>query len=119
PLLSLTAEDFVREILIKRIHPSYIVEGRPFDDVRWMNPLDENFADEVLGCEGEQRPIGLQADDGIGRVKLQLLQLLLPGVSRAGARSGRSTDKGCGSNVIASTAALETLARACAVRRIR
>src|ERR1043166_9145437 len=30
PLLSLTAEDFVREILIKRIHPSYIVEGPNF-----------------------------------------------------------------------------------------
>ncbi|MEK6644337.1 MAG: bifunctional riboflavin kinase/FAD synthetase [Planctomycetota bacterium] len=30
PLLSLSAEDFVREILIKRIHPSYIVEGPNF-----------------------------------------------------------------------------------------
>ena len=30
PLLSLTAEDFVREILVKRIHPSYIVEGPNF-----------------------------------------------------------------------------------------
>ncbi len=30
PLLSLSAEDFVREILVKRIHPSYIVEGPDF-----------------------------------------------------------------------------------------
>lgn len=30
PLLSLSAEDFVREILVKRIHPSYIVEGPNF-----------------------------------------------------------------------------------------
>lgn len=30
PLLSLSAEDFVRQILIKRIHPSYIVEGPNF-----------------------------------------------------------------------------------------
>jgi riboflavin kinase/FMN adenylyltransferase len=30
PLLSLAAEDFVREILVKRIHPSYIVEGPNF-----------------------------------------------------------------------------------------
>ena len=30
PLLSLSAEDFVREILVKRIHPSYIVEGPSF-----------------------------------------------------------------------------------------
>jgi riboflavin kinase/FMN adenylyltransferase len=30
PLLSLLAEDFVREILVKRIHPSYIVEGPSF-----------------------------------------------------------------------------------------
>ncbi|HUN80597.1 MAG TPA: bifunctional riboflavin kinase/FAD synthetase [Phycisphaerae bacterium] len=30
PLLSLTAEDFVREVLVKRIHPSYIVEGPNF-----------------------------------------------------------------------------------------
>ncbi len=30
PLLSLSAEDFVREVLIKRIHPSYIVEGPNF-----------------------------------------------------------------------------------------
>jgi riboflavin kinase/FMN adenylyltransferase len=30
PLLSLSAEDFIREILVKRIHPSYIVEGPNF-----------------------------------------------------------------------------------------
>lgn len=30
PLLSLSAEDFVREVLVKRIHPSYIVEGPDF-----------------------------------------------------------------------------------------
>lgn len=30
PLLSIPAEDFVREILVKRIHPSYIVEGPNF-----------------------------------------------------------------------------------------
>jgi riboflavin kinase / FMN adenylyltransferase len=30
PLLSLSAEDFVRQILVKRIHPSYIVEGPNF-----------------------------------------------------------------------------------------
>lgn len=30
PLLSLSAEDFVRQILIKRIHPSYLVEGPNF-----------------------------------------------------------------------------------------
>lgn len=30
PLLSLSAEDFVREILVKRIHPSYVVEGPNF-----------------------------------------------------------------------------------------
>ncbi|HPF41702.1 MAG TPA: bifunctional riboflavin kinase/FAD synthetase [Phycisphaerae bacterium] len=30
PLLSIPAEDFVREILVKRIHPSYIVEGPDF-----------------------------------------------------------------------------------------
>ncbi len=30
PLLSLSAKDFVRQILIKRIHPSYIVEGPNF-----------------------------------------------------------------------------------------
>ncbi len=30
PLLSLPAEDFVREILVKRLHPSYIVEGPNF-----------------------------------------------------------------------------------------
>lgn len=30
PLLSLSAEDFVREVLVKRIHPSYIVEGPNF-----------------------------------------------------------------------------------------
>lgn len=30
PLLSISAEDFVREILVKRIHPSYIVEGPDF-----------------------------------------------------------------------------------------
>ncbi|MBX3396016.1 MAG: bifunctional riboflavin kinase/FAD synthetase [Phycisphaerae bacterium] len=30
PLLSLEAEEFVREILIKQIHPSYIVEGPDF-----------------------------------------------------------------------------------------
>lgn len=30
PLLSLSAEDFVKEVLVKRIHPSYIVEGPDF-----------------------------------------------------------------------------------------
>lgn len=30
PLLSLSAEDFVRQILVKRIHPSYLVEGPNF-----------------------------------------------------------------------------------------
>lgn len=30
PLLSISAEDFVREILVKRIHPSYVVEGPNF-----------------------------------------------------------------------------------------
>lgn len=30
PLLSISAEDFVREILVKRIHPSYLVEGPDF-----------------------------------------------------------------------------------------
>jgi riboflavin kinase/FMN adenylyltransferase len=30
PLLSLSADDFVRQILVKRIHPSYIVEGPNF-----------------------------------------------------------------------------------------
>lgn len=30
PLLSLPADDFVREVLVKRIHPSYIVEGPDF-----------------------------------------------------------------------------------------
>ncbi|MBN2561811.1 MAG: bifunctional riboflavin kinase/FAD synthetase [Phycisphaerae bacterium] len=30
PVLSLSAEDFVREILVQRIHPSYIVEGPSF-----------------------------------------------------------------------------------------
>lgn len=30
PLLSLSAEDFVREVLVKRIHPSYLVEGPNF-----------------------------------------------------------------------------------------
>jgi riboflavin kinase/FMN adenylyltransferase len=30
PLLSLTAEDFVRQVLVRRIHPSYIVEGPSF-----------------------------------------------------------------------------------------
>lgn len=30
PLLTLTAEEFVRDILVKRIHPSYIVEGPNF-----------------------------------------------------------------------------------------
>ncbi len=30
PLLSLSAEDFVRELLVKRIHPAYIVEGPNF-----------------------------------------------------------------------------------------
>ncbi|MCB9861937.1 MAG: bifunctional riboflavin kinase/FAD synthetase [Phycisphaerales bacterium] len=30
PLLSIPAEDFIREILVKRIHPSYIVEGPDF-----------------------------------------------------------------------------------------
>lgn len=30
PLLSLPAEDFIREVLVKRIHPSYIVEGPNF-----------------------------------------------------------------------------------------
>lgn len=30
PLLTLSAEDFVRDVLVKRIHPSYIVEGPSF-----------------------------------------------------------------------------------------
>lgn len=30
PLLSLSADDFIREVLVKRIHPSYIVEGPDF-----------------------------------------------------------------------------------------
>jgi len=30
PLLALSADDFVRDVLVKRIHPSYIVEGPDF-----------------------------------------------------------------------------------------
>lgn len=37
PLLSLGAEEFVREILIKQIHPSYIVEGPNFGFGRGRN----------------------------------------------------------------------------------
>lgn len=46
PLLSLPADDFVREVLVKRIHPSYIVEGPDFafgrgrsGDVRTLEEL--------------------------------------------------------------------------------
>lgn len=71
PLLSLSAEDFVREILVKRIHPSYIVEGPDFGfgrgrqgDVETLRMLSPKGGFQVhvvepfqVHCEGDAAPM--------------------------------------------------------------
>ncbi|RIK64480.1 MAG: bifunctional riboflavin kinase/FAD synthetase [Planctomycetota bacterium] len=67
PLLSLSAEDFVREVLVKRIHPSYIVEGPNFafgrgraGDVRTLEQLSPKGGFQVRIVE----PYRLHLSDG-------------------------------------------------------
>lgn len=81
PLLSLSAEDFVREILVKRIHPSYIVEGPNFGfgrgragNVDTLRMLASRGGFQVRDVE----PYRLElADDGLVAVSSTLIRRLV------------------------------------------
>lgn len=95
PLLSLTAEDFVRQVLVKRIHPSYIVEGPSFGfgrdrkgDVRTLEAMSAKGGFQVRVVEPYRIHL---ADEGVITVSSSLIRRFLLGgdVEKASACLGR------------------------------